>query len=106
MKNVVRVTAVAAAVTCCSFGLANGHHTGHNKKSFGFGIENFPHGVTVGTAPFLGKKSSSTGSDLFNEFPSINDDLSLLKDHKKLENALKAQVSVMVSVHMYSSVVK
>ena len=90
MKNVVRVSAVAAAVACCSFGLAGGH-AGHHKAGFGFGIENFPHGVTVGTAPFLGKKSSYTGSDLFNEFPSINDDLSLLKDHKKLEKALKAR---------------
>lgn len=48
-------------------------------------IQNYVNGVTVTTSPFLGLRSAIDASDLVTNLPTMNEDLRLLKQRKKVQ---------------------
>ncbi|WP_264770608.1 LbtU family siderophore porin [Coxiella burnetii] len=50
-----------------------------------FGALRFRHGITITTSPLLGLKSAFNASDLLYEYPSMNEDLLLLRQRQYFE---------------------
>jgi hypothetical protein len=53
-----------------------------------FGVERFAHGITVTTSPLLGLKTAFDASDLLYQYPSMNEDLILLRQRGFFEEHL------------------
>lgn len=53
-----------------------------------FGVARFAHGITVATSPLLGLKTAFDASDLLYQYPSMNEDLILLRQRGFFEQHL------------------